>query len=231
VCDNLTTLLYLVNLGNIAQHPWHSRVASIDCPDWIVFDLDPPDTMEFGAVQELALGLKTLLDRLGLDSYAKTSGASGLHVYVPIASLYSYAQVAQFAELVAHQAAKEYPQLGTLERSLKKRKGDKIYLDHLQNARGKSVVAPYSVRAEAGATVSTPVTWAELEYPLSPRDFTIVTLPQRLTQQGDLFAPVLTQKQELGKAVARLEEVLRQSLGAASPKRMRRPRTKKRSSV
>ena len=231
VGNNLATLLYLVNLGTIAQNPWHSRIASIDYPDWIVFDLDPSDDVEFVAVQELALGLKTLLDHLGLNSYPKTSGASGLHVYVPIAPLYSYTQVAQFAELVARQATKEHPQLGTVERSLKKRKGGTIYLDHLQNARGKSVVAPYSVRAEAGATVSTPLTWAELEHPLSPRDFTIVTLPQRLTRRGDLFAPVLTQQQELGEAIARLEDLLRQGHGAVSPKRMRRSRTKNRSSV
>ena len=145
-----------------------------------------------------------------------------MHVYVPIAPLYSYTQVAQFAELVARHATKEHPQLGTLERSLKKRMGGRIYLDHLQNARGKSVVAPYSVRAEAGATVSTPLTWAEVERPLSPGDFTIATLPQRLTQRGDLFAPVLTQKQELGKAIERLEDLLRQGHGAASSKRIRR---------
>ena len=231
VGNNLVTLLYLVNLGTIAQNPWHSRRASIDYPDWIVFDLDPSDDVEFVAVQELALGLKTLLDYLGLNSYPKTSGASGLHVYVPIAPLYSYTQVAQFAELVAHQATKEHPQLGTMERSLKKRTGGTIYLDHLQNARGKSVVAPYSVRAEAGATVSTPLTWAELEHPLSPRDFTIVTLPQRLTRRGDLFAPVLTQQQELGEAIARLEDLLRQGHSAVLPKRRRRSRTKNRRSV
>jgi len=232
VGNNLATLLYLVNLGTIAQNPWHSRVPSIDYPDWIVFDLDPHE-VEFAAVQELALGVKALLDRLGLASYPKTSGASGMHLYVPIAPLYSYEQVAQFAELVARHATKEYPQLGTLERSLKKRRGGRIYLDHLQNARGKSVVAPYSVRAQAGATVSTPLTWAEVERPVSPRDFTIVTLPQRLTQRGDLFAPVLTQKQELSEAIERLEDLLQQSHGAISSllKRTRRPRANKRSTL
>jgi len=213
VCNNLATLLYLVNLGTITQNPWHSCVQSVNNPDWIVFDLDPYN-VEFAAVQELALGLKALLDRLGLDSYPKTSGASGMHLYVPIAPLYSYEQVAQFAELVARYAMKEHPQLSTLERSLKKRMGSRIYLDHLQNARGKSVVAPYSVRAEAGATVSTPLTWAEVERPLSPGDFTIATLPQRLTQRGDLFAPVLAQKQELGEAIERLEDFFRRSPGS-----------------
>jgi len=106
---------------------------------------------------------------------------------------------------------KEQPRLGTLERSLKKRRGGRIYLDHLQNARGKSVVAPYTVRAEAGATVSTPLTWTEVERPLSPRDFMIDTLPQRLTRRGDLYVPVLTQKQELGEASKRLNDFFRQS--------------------
>jgi bifunctional non-homologous end joining protein LigD len=172
-----------------------------------------------------------LLDRLGLASYPKTSGASGMHLYVPIAPLYSYEQVAQFAELVARRTVEEYPQLGTLERSLKERRSGRIYFDHLQNARGKSVVAPYSVRAQAEATVSTPLTWVEVERPLSPRDFTIATLPQRLTQHGNLFAPVLTQKQELGKAIERLEDLLWQGRGATSPKRTRHSRTNKRSTL
>jgi DNA ligase D-like protein (predicted polymerase)/DNA ligase D-like protein (predicted 3'-phosphoesterase) len=227
VCNNLATLLYLVNLGTLEQNPWHSRVQSIDCPDWIVFDLDPHE-VEFAAVQELALGLKDLLDRLGLASYPKTSGASGMHVYVPIASLYSYEQVAQFAEVVARRVAEKYPQLGTLERSLKKRKSGRIYLDHLQNARGKSVVAPYSVRAQAEATVSTPLTWAEVEHPLSPTEFTLATLPRRLTQHGDLFAPVLAHKQDLRAAIEKLEDLFRRSHSTtASKEQSHRPQTPK----
>jgi bifunctional non-homologous end joining protein LigD len=128
----------------------------------------------------------------------------------------------------ARRAVAEYPQLGTLERSRKRRRGGRIYLDHLQNARGKSVVAPYSVRAEAGAPVSTPLTWAEVEHALSPCDFTMATLPHRLKQRGDLFAPVLTQKQELGEASERLQALCRQELGATSRKRTRRTRTTKR---
>jgi bifunctional non-homologous end joining protein LigD len=227
VCNNLATLLYLVNLGTIAQNPWHSRVQSIDRPDWIVFDLDPHE-VEFAAVQDLALGLKDVLDSLGLASYPKTSGASGMHVYVPIASLYRYEQVAQFAEVVARRVVEKYPQLGTLERSLKKRKGGRIYLDHLQNARGKSVVAPYAVRAQPGATVSTPLTWAEVEHPLRPGEFTLATLPQRLTQRGDLFAAVLAQKQDLRAAIEKLEDHFQRSHSAtASKKRLRRAPTPK----
>jgi bifunctional non-homologous end joining protein LigD len=219
VCENLATLLYVVNLGTIAQHPWLSRVQTPDCPDWVVFDLDPYD-VPFAAVQELALRLKDLLDRLRLASYPKTSGASGIHVYVPLAPLYTYAQAAHFAELVALVATRKNPRLATLERSLKKRPSGRIYLDHLQNARGKSVVAPYSVRAQAGAPVSTPLQWSEVDHPLSPHEFTLKNIPQRLRQRGDLFKRVLTHKQRLGGALEELERLLR----ASAAQNTRRPK-------
>jgi bifunctional non-homologous end joining protein LigD len=207
VCENLATLLYIVNLGTIAQNPWLSRAESPDTPDWIVFDLDPYE-VNFATVQEMALRLKDLLDRLGLVSYPKTSGASGMHVYVPIEPLYTYEQVAHFAELVALVAVRENPRLATLERSLKKREVGYIYFDYLQNARGKSVVAPYSVRARPGAPVSTPLEWQEVQRPLSPQDFTLRNVPRRLVQQGDPFKPVLTHKQRLGEALRELEKLL-----------------------
>jgi bifunctional non-homologous end joining protein LigD len=218
VCENLATLLYLVNLGTIAQHPWHSRTEHPDAPDWVVFDLDPHQA-EFAAVREMALRLKDLLDRLGLVSYPKTSGASGMHLYVPLEPLYSYAQVAHFAELVARVAARENPRLATLERSLKKRPAGRIYLDHLQNARGKSVVAPYSVRAQAGAPVSTPLEWREVQHPLHPRDFTLRNVPRRLARRGDPFAPVLTRGQRLGEALEQLAKLLEVPAGKKAPKK------------
>src|SRR5205814_7416175 len=122
---------------------------------------------------ELSLSVKDLLDRLGLKSYAKTSGSSGIHVYVPIEPVFDYEQVADFAELVATLIVKENSEIATLERSMKKRKGGLIYVDHLQNARGKSVVAPYSVRARAGATISTPLEWSEVKRKPEIADFTI----------------------------------------------------------
>jgi len=210
VCNNLATLLYLANLGTIGPHSWHSRVGHIDRPDWVVFDLDPQEA-HFAAVQEFALGLKEILDRLGLDSYPKTSGAAGLHLYVPIEPLYTYEQAASFAELVARRAVTAYPRLGTLARAVNKRQRRHIYLDYLQNARGKSVVAPYAVRAEPAAPVSTPLTWKEVTQPLDPRDFNIITLPQRLPHQGDPFRSLLTQRQHLGDAMERLEAQLRQT--------------------
>src|SRR5262249_7762669 len=139
---------------------------------------------------------------------AKTSGASGMHLYVPIEPVYTYEQVAHFAELVARLATHEHPQLATLERSLKKRPAGCIYLDHLQNARGKSVVAPYSVRALPGAPVSTPLQWREVQRPLQPQDFTIENVLQRLARQGDPFARVLTHGQRLDDALSQLEQLL-----------------------
>jgi DNA ligase D-like protein (predicted polymerase)/DNA ligase D-like protein (predicted 3'-phosphoesterase) len=218
VCDELATLLYLVNLGTIILNPWHSRIDNPETPDWVVFDLDPYE-VNFTAVQELAVHLKVLLERFGLASYPKTSGASGMHVYVPIEPVYTYAQVAHFAELVARLATRESPQLATLERSLKKRPTGYIYLDHLQNARGKSVVAPYSVRAQPGAPVSTPLEWQEVQRPLQPRDFTIRNVPQRLARQGDPFAPVLTHGQRLDDALQHLEKLLRTPLSRQTQRR------------
>ncbi|MDQ3813688.1 MAG: hypothetical protein M3347_07030, partial [Armatimonadota bacterium] len=143
VCDNVASLLYIANLGTIAQNPWHSRVGNLDHPDWIVFDLDP-EGEDFGMVCEVALTVKEMLESLGLESYPKTSGSSGMHVYVPVEAVYSYDQAAHFAERIGSLVQKARRDLVTLERSLKKRKAGLVYFDHLQNAQGKTVVSPYS---------------------------------------------------------------------------------------
>ena len=210
VCNNTATLLYLANLGTIAQHPWNSRIGNLDRPDWIVFDLDP-EKVEFDAVCQAALAVKAILDRLGLDSYPKTSGSSGMHVYVPIEPIYSYRQVADFAQLVATVVKSENPGLATIERSLRKRKAGRVYVDHLQNARGKSVVAPYSVRERAGATVSAPLNWREVERKPSPQDFTIENMRWRLKKKGDLLGGALNKKQSLGDALVKLEKMFKTS--------------------
>jgi bifunctional non-homologous end joining protein LigD len=202
VCDNVATLLYLSNLGAIERHPWHSRVRNLDHPDWFVFDLDPSEGVEYSQVCEVALSVKAVLERLGLACYAKTSGSRGMHIYVPIEPEYTYEQVAEFAEQVAALVAKENPEIATVERSLKKRKRGHIYVDFLQNARGKSVVAPYSVRPRDGATVSAPLDWKEVgRKKVTPQDFTIKNIGKRLARKGDLFRPVLREKQSLNKAI------------------------------
>jgi bifunctional non-homologous end joining protein LigD len=204
VCNDTATLLYLANKGVIPLHPWHSRVQDITHPDWIVFDLDP-GKVEFEIVRTLALATKKFLDELGLDSYAKTSGSRGMHVYVSIEARYSYHEVAEFAERVAKQIAKENREIATTVRSLARRKPNQVYVDHLQNAHGKTVVAPYSVRERATATVSTPLTWQEVRGDVIPGDFTIKTMPVRLKSKGDLFAEVLSNKQTLEEAIRTLD--------------------------
>lgn len=202
--DHLQTLLYMANLGAIERHPWHSRIRNLERPDWFVFDLDPQG-VEWAEICDVAVSCKEILDELGLDSYAKTSGSRGIHVYVPIKPKYSYAEVAEFAERVAELIEQENPNVATLERSLKKRKKARIYVDYMQNARGKSVVAPYSVRPKPGATVSAPLEWSEVKRgKVTIQDFTIRTMLARLIKKGDLFKPVLSNRQSLERAFEKL---------------------------
>jgi bifunctional non-homologous end joining protein LigD len=210
VCDNLATHLYLANLGAIERHPFHSRVASLDRPDWFVFDLDPGSRVRFETVCETALIAREVIAGLGLESYAKTSGSRGIHVYVPIEPDYTYEQVAEFAAQVAAMIADETPRTATVQRSKAKRTAAQIYVDHLQNAYGKSVVAPYSVRPKPGATVSAPLEWGEVKRKkIAIADFTIENMPARLKKKGDLFRPVLDEKQSLKAALEKAAAVIK----------------------
>jgi bifunctional non-homologous end joining protein LigD len=205
VGDNLSTLIYMANLGAIERHPWHSRVRNIERPDWFVFDLDPQG-VRWEEICDVAMSCKEILKELGLDSYAKTSGSRGIHVYVPIKPKYSYEQIADFAKRVAQLIEQANPEVATLERSLKKRKKARIYVDHMQNARGKSVVAPYSVRPKPGATISAPLEWSEVKGKrVTISDFTIKNMMERLRRKGDLFKPVLENRQSLDRALSKLE--------------------------
>lgn len=207
VGGSLETLLYTANLGAIEQHPWLSRARSLERPDWVVFDLDPGKDVRFETICKVAVSLRDLLAELGLDCHAKTSGSRGIHVYIPIKPDYSYEQTAEFAERVAARVVKQQPAIATIERSLKKRRRGQIYVDHMQNARGKSVAAPYSVRPKPGAMVSAPLTWREVEAAeITPQEFTIKSMPKRIRRRGDLFAAVLKSKQSLNKAMKELNE-------------------------
>ncbi|MGA9767973.1 MAG: non-homologous end-joining DNA ligase [Blastocatellia bacterium] len=198
VGGNLATLLYAANLGAIECHPWHSRTRNLDHPDWLVFDLDPGEGVDFKTICEAALCVREVLSRQGLYSYAKTSGSRGIHVYLPIKPAYSYEQLVKFAERVATLVAREMPEAATVERSLKKRRRGQIYIDHLQNARGKSIAAPYSVRPKPGATVSAPLDWSEIKRKkIEPQDFTIKNMLRRIERRGDLFKEVLSNRQIL----------------------------------
>jgi bifunctional non-homologous end joining protein LigD len=193
---NRASLIYLVNLGTITQNPWHSRVANLDHPDYIVFDLDP-HSAPFANVLEVALGLKAVLDERGVRGYPKTSGSSGVHIYVPIRPGYEYDQVKVFAEETSRLVVTRLPKIATLERRIAARDRNQVYVDWQQNARGKSAASVYSVRARPGAPVSTPVTWNEISSGVQISDFTMRTVPARLAQVGDLWEGMLKDRQTL----------------------------------
>ena len=208
VCDDRDTLLYLVNLGSIDLHPWMSRVESQDSPDWAVIDLDPKEA-PFTDVIRIAREVGRLLRGIGLVPYLKTSGSSGLHVFVGLRPGYDYEHSAMFCEGVARIVARDLAEIATVERSLAER-GGKVYIDFGQNRKGQTVVPPYVVRPVRGATVSTPLTWDELESDLHPSHFTIQNVPARLGRLGDLFRPVLASPQDLTRAIESLGEYWKQ---------------------
>ena len=202
VCDDLDTLMYLVNLGSIELHPWSSRVDVLDNPDWGVIDLDPEE-IGFDAVITTAQAAHKLLEKAKIPHYAKTSGATGLHIYIPMGAKYTYDQVRDFIHIVVQLVHAQLPDLTSLERSPAKRQ-HRIYLDYLQNRHGQTLAAAYGVRPRAGAPVSTPLAWDEVKPGLDPTTFTIRTLPQRLKRVGDLWKPVLGKGIDLLAALERL---------------------------
>ncbi|HEX8561011.1 MAG TPA: non-homologous end-joining DNA ligase [Pyrinomonadaceae bacterium] len=208
VGDNAATLLYMANLGAIERHPFHSRVRSLEHPDWFVFDLDPAEGVTFETICDVAVTTRDVLAGLGLDSYPKTSGSRGIHVYVPVKPAYDYGRIAELAEQVATVVARARPEAATVERSKRKRGAGMIYVDHMQNARGKSVVAPYSARPKPGATVSAPLEWKEVERgKIKTSDFHIGNMLRRVERKGDLFAPVLKKGQRLEGVFERAREL------------------------
>jgi bifunctional non-homologous end joining protein LigD len=204
ICNNRATLAYMNNLGCIEINPWNSTVENLDKPDYLIIDLDPSEKSKFDDVIDAALAVKEVLDRAKINGYCKTSGASGLHVYVPLHAAYGYDQARQFAEVIATLACEALPGTTTTERSLGNRKG-KIYVDYLQNSRGQTLACPYSVRPVRGASVSTPLQWKELKHGMRPSDFTILNIRKRLEKTGDLFMGVLKEKTDLVKAIKKLE--------------------------
>ena len=190
ICNNKRTLLYLANLGCIEFNPWNSRTNALDKPSYIVLDIDPADKNTFSQVIETALVIKGILDKAGATCYCKTSGATGLHIYVPMGNKYAYEMAKDFAHLVAMLAQEQLPDFTSLERSLEKR-GNNIYIDYLQNRSGQTLASAYSLRPRAGATVSTPLEWKEVKSGLLPADFTIENTLRRIQKKGDLFAGVL----------------------------------------
>jgi bifunctional non-homologous end joining protein LigD len=208
LCQNEWTLLYMANLGCIEINPWLSRIGSLDRPDSVVIDLDP-DENPFDEVIEIALAFHQVLDSISAKHVCKTSGATGLHIYVPIQAKYDYETSRNFALSVCQVVHGMYPKLTSLERTPAKRK-KKIYLDYLQNAQGQTVASPYSVRPRPGAPVSTPLLWEELKSGFQPESFNIHSIFERIKTVGDLWRPILVESVDL--------EVCLSSLASQFPK-------------
>ena len=195
-------LLWMVNMGCIDMNTWYSRIDKPDRPDFVLFDLDPSADVGFKEAVEVAHLVREALAALDLESYAKTSGADGMHVLLPIARRYTYAETREFAEIVAGAIARSHRGLVTTEWSKQRRRG--VLIDANQNGEGKTIASVYSVRPRPGAPVSTPLSWDELTTDLDPRDFTMEVVLARVEREGDLFAPVLKGRQSLGEALKKL---------------------------
>lgn len=200
LCDGVSSLLYLVNLGAIPFHVWSSRVESLDRPDWCILDLDPK-TAPFADVVTIALAIRELCEEIEMPSFIKTSGGSGLHVLLPMGRRLEHEPVRQLAEFLAQVIVARLPAIATTERSIPKRRG-RVYVDALQNGRGKLLAAPYTVRPRPGAPVSTPLAWSEVGPRLDVRKFDLKTVPKRLRKMGeDLLLPVLGEAPDLARTL------------------------------
>jgi bifunctional non-homologous end joining protein LigD len=193
-------LLWMVNMGCIDMNAWYSRVDKPERPDWVLFDLDPSPDVGFAETVEVALLVKQALDALGLESFPKTSGSDGMHVLVPIERRHTYDDAREFSEIVARAIARAHRGLATTEWSKRKRRG--VLIDSNQNGEGKTIASVYSVRPKPGAPVSTPLRWDEVNENLNPAIYTMDVVLDRVRRQGDLFAPVLTTRQRLDRALA-----------------------------
>ncbi|MGE5507487.1 MAG: non-homologous end-joining DNA ligase [Chitinophagales bacterium] len=195
MAEEPAALVWLANQGALELHPAHHRCDRLDRPDWAVVDLDPAEGATYDDVLEVAALARHILAELGLFAYPKTSGATGIHLYLPLPRRYSYQEVSRAVGYLGKLMRERNPKKVTTERLIRNRDG-KVYVDHLQNLAGKTIVAAYSPRPRPGAPVSTPVTWDEL-FRVKPAQFSIATVPERLRRVGDLFAPVLARQQDL----------------------------------
>jgi bifunctional non-homologous end joining protein LigD len=190
VCTNEASLLYMANLGCIEMHPWNSTIEKPDHPDWCIIDLDPSDKNTFDQVIEAAKATKKVLDSLKVPGYCKTSGSTGMHIYIPLNARYTYDDCQLFAKWIASMVQQQLPAFTSIERMTDKRRG-KLYIDYLQNRPQATLAAPYSVRPKPGATVSMPLHWEEVKKGLKIQSFTIKNAMDRIKSEGDIFKPVL----------------------------------------
>ena len=196
VYTTVGSLLHFVNLGTIEQHPWHSTLKHLDKPDYVMLDLDPKKA-PWQNVLDTALVCKEVADEIGLTAYPKTSGSSGLHIYVPLKPSNDYEPIAEFARLLAGEVARRAPKIATIERTIAKRKSNQVYVDSMQNARGKSLASTFTARAKDKAPVSMPLTWQQVEEGVKITDFTISNVPELLNKRGDPWATFFKDRQAL----------------------------------
>ena len=194
VVQNLAALLWVINLGCIDLNPWYARCDDVDRPDYLHFDLDPTLGASFALVRETALIVRDLLAEIEIISYAKTTGSRGIHVYVPIVRGPSQKQVWSFAKALSIELARRNPKLITAEYRVAKRPRRHVLVDYNQNAWNRTLASIYSVRPKPQATVSTPVSWQEIEREIELEQFTMKTVPPRLAKIGDLWKPLLDQR-------------------------------------
>ena len=196
VYTTVGSLLHFVNLGTIEQHPWHSTVKHLDKPDYLMLDLDPK-AAPWKNVLDVALVCKEVLDELDLPGFPKTSGSSGIHIYVPLKPRYDYGRIAGIAMALANEVAQRAPKIATTQRSLAKRQKQQVYVDAMQNARGKTIASVFSARAKPGATVSMPLTWKQVEKGVKISDFTIRNAPGLLGKNGNAWEEFFENQQLL----------------------------------
>ncbi|MEO7804607.1 MAG: non-homologous end-joining DNA ligase [Actinomycetota bacterium] len=203
IVDSIATLVWLAQIASVECHAWTCKWPNLDEPDFAVIDLDPHEPITFADVREVAELTRVLLDRLGLRAFPKTSGGSGIQIFIPLAQGHTYAEVRAFCTAIGSLIRSAYPEKVTMEPSKPKRAG-KVFIDVNQNAKGKTLVAPYSVRPYPGAPVSTPLSWGEMQDDIFPDQFTISSVLERIDRVGDLFKPALSLKQDLHPALIQL---------------------------
>ncbi|MEW6661230.1 MAG: non-homologous end-joining DNA ligase [Bacillota bacterium] len=201
---DMPSLLWVANQGCIEMHPWLAKTPFLDYPDLLVLDLDPPRGTSFTDLIRVAQKVKEVLNEVGLKGYPKTSGSRGIHIYIPLEQCYQYWQVTKLAEVLARLTVQAMPAHTTVEHLIGKREG-KIYIDYLQNGRGKTLASVYSLRPLPGAPVSIPLDWSELNDSLKPEVFSLSSVPKLLKDRGDLFEGVLRRPQRIDRLIKLLK--------------------------
>ena len=203
VVEDEASLLWMANLGAIEMNPWNSTILKPDNPDWCIIDLDPTEKNSFEQVIHAAQVTKEVLDDLGVSGYCKTSGSTGIHIYIPMGAKYTYDECQLFGKLIATRVHEILPEFTSIERLTKNRKG-KLYVDYLQNRPKATLAAPYAVRPKPGATVSMPLHWEEVKKGLKMTKFTMMNAMERIRTEGDLFKPVLGKGIDMEKILKKL---------------------------